>query len=437
MLMVPPNQSALWRDSTGRGRPSAGMALPPCGAGTAGVGCTMDKKLHRILAEAVVRVLRQVFEEGVVADRAVARVLGANPKWGKRDRALVAESVYEMVRWRRRLEVLAGSEDWWAIGGFWWEQQGYARPEWAPWPELQDDFKGARAEVLAGMPRAVKESLGDELDRLGEAELGAQWAVELAAMNQAAPVFLRVNPRRGNMLSVKEELAVAGIALEPVPGCPLGWRVLAGKAVPAMLRESGRFEIQDAGSQQVAPFCQVEPGMRVVDACAGAGGKTLHLAAFLEGKGELWATDVRGRTLETLKIRAARATVKLRTALLSDGFLTKHAGRADRVLVDAPCSGTGTLRRQADLKYRITEASVGEVREVQREVLTRCSPLVKPGGKLIYATCSILTSENEAQAAWFSKEHPDFLLEEETRISPAATGWDGFYMARWRRVERG
>jgi 16S rRNA (cytosine967-C5)-methyltransferase len=107
------------------------------------------------------------------------------------------------------------------------------------------------------------------------------------------------------------------------------------------------------------------------------------------------------------------------------------------VLVDAPCSGSGTLRRQADLKYRISAESVAQIRQVQREVLERCAPVVKPGGKLIYATCSILPSENEAQAAWFSAGHPDFVLEEERRISPAATGWDGFYMARWRRAVTG
>ncbi len=389
--------------------------------------------MHRILAEAVVGVLRQVFEEGMVADRAVGRALGANPKWGKRDRALVAESVYELVRWRRRLAVLAGSEEVWAMAGFWWEQQGFARPEWATWPAEAEEVKAARELALAGMPRAVRESLTDEFDALAAGELGPVWDVELSAMNEAAPVFLRVNPRRGSVASVTAELEAAGVAVEPVAGCPLGLRVAGGRAVPAQLRESGRFEIQDAASQQVAPFCQVEPGMRVVDACAGAGGKTLHLAALMEGKGDLLAMDVEERKLESLKARASRATVKVRTALLSDDVITKMAGQADRVLVDAPCSGSGTLRRQADLKYRITEASLAKVREVQRDVLRRCAPMVRPGGKLVYATCSVLTSENEAQAAWFSSGHPGFVLEEERRISPAASGWDGFYMARWRR----
>ena len=393
----------------------------------------MEKKLHRILAESVVGVLGQVFDDGMVADRAVARAFGANPKWGKRDRALVAESVYEIVRWRRRLAVLAGTDDLSALAGFWWEEQGFARPGWAAWPEWPEAVKAERAAALAGMPRAVRESLPDALDILGEAGLGEQWPVELSALNQAAPVFLRVNPRRGSVASVSAELEAAGVEVELVAGCPLGLRVAGGRAVPAQLRGSGRFEIQDAASQQVAPFCQVERGMRVADACAGAGGKTLHLAALLEGQGDLLAMDVEERKLEALRARAARATMKVRTALISEEILTRNEGLMDRVLVDAPCSGSGTLRRQVDLKYRITAESVARVCGVQREILTRCAPLVRSGGKLVYSTCSIFPSENGEQAAWFSGQYPKFKLEEERLISPAASGWDGFYMARWRR----
>jgi 16S rRNA (cytosine967-C5)-methyltransferase len=393
----------------------------------------MEKKLHRILADAAVAVVRSVFEEGMVADRAVARALGAHPKWGKRDRSLVAETVYEVVRGRRRLEVLAGSGDWWALCGCWWESQGFARPEWATWPVVTPEEREAREAALAEMPQAVRFSLSDEFDAMGAAALGDCWEMELAALNQAAPVFLRVNPRRGNVASVLAELEAAGVEAVAVPGTDFGLQVTGSRAVPAMLRESGRFEIQDAASQQVAPFCQVEPGMRVVDACAGAGGKTLHLAALMEGKGDLLAMDVVERKLETLKNRAARATVKIRTALNDKGSRAAMAGQADRVLVDAPCSGSGTLRRQADLKYRITAESVAAVVAVQRTVLSEAAAMVKPGGKLVYATCSILPVENAEQAAWFTGAVPGFVFEEERRISPAETGWDGFYMARWRR----
>lgn len=219
-------------------------------------------------------------------------------------------------------------------------------------------------------------------------------------------------------------------------GAPLALRVEEGKTLPARLKESGRFEIQDAGSQQVAPFLQAEPGHRVVDACAGAGGKTLHLAALMNGKGELRALDVDGRKLAALKSRAAAAGVKVWTAQASPDVAAPLSGWADRVLIDAPCSGSGTLRRQPDLKYRITAESIDQTRALQRELLREYSPLVRPGGKLVYATCSVFPGENEAQAAWFSAQAADFIMEDERRISPAETGWDGFYMARWRRTEQ-
>jgi 16S rRNA (cytosine967-C5)-methyltransferase len=137
--------------------------------------------------------------------------------------------------------------------------------------------------------------------------------------------------------------------------------------------------------------------------------------------------------LAALASRAARAGVKVRTTLISPDIMSQLQHRADRVLVDAPCTGSGTLRRQADLKYRITADGLRQKQEIQRELLAQFAELVRPGGKLVYATCSILPGENEKQAGWFSAQRPDFTMEEERRISPALTGWDGFYMARWTR----
>lgn len=394
----------------------------------------MEKKLHRMLAEAVTGTLRAVFEEGEVADRAVARVLGKHPQWGKRDRQFVAESVYEITRWKRRLEVLADSTDWWTVAGYWWKSQGYIRPEWAVWPEPEADLLQKREMELERSPRAIRLSLADGLDALGEEELGPDWEKEMMAMNQAAPVFLRINPARGTPASVSAALGLAGIEVEPVPGCPLGLKVLPGKVVSPALRRSGLFEIQDAASQQVAPFCGVIPGMKVVDACAGAGGKTLHLGALLEGKGKLLAMDIEPRKLERLQERAKVAGIPVETRVADPAGSQEMKGWADRVLVDAPCSGSGTLRRQADLKYRITRQSVTDIREVQRQILSQAAAWVKEGGKLIYSTCSIFPSENQEQAAWFSQTHPEFHFDEERIISPAASGWDGFYMARWQRL---
>lgn len=387
----------------------------------------MIKKIHRILAESCVQTLDAIFRGGMVADRAVAQALGSHPKWGSRDRAFVAETVYEVVRWRRRLAFLAGTEDLWALAGMQWALRKYPRPEWASWPAVAEDVREER------MPGCVRESVSDELDALGQTQLGTQWESELTALNQPAPIFLRVNPLRSSHSAVKAELAKHGLAAAEVAGAPLALRVESGKSIPARLKDSGLFEIQDAASQQVAPFLQVEPGHCVVDACAGAGGKTLHLGCLMNGRGMLYALDVKEPRLAVLEKRAVRAGVKVQASLVTPEILTKLEARADRVLIDAPCSGSGTFRRQPDLKYRITAESLKQTQELQRELLMQFSKLVRPGGKLVYATCSILPGENETQAAWFQGQCPNFALEEERRISPAATGWDGFYMARWFR----
>jgi 16S rRNA (cytosine967-C5)-methyltransferase len=391
-------------------------------------------KIHRLLAKACVETLEAVFRDGIVADRAVARVLGSQPGWGSRDRGFVAETIYEVVRWRRRLALLAGSDDFWSLAGMQWALKDFPRPEWARWAEVPESVREERVLSLTDAPRAVRESVSDELDALCASELGSQWDVELAALNQAAPVFLRINPLRSSLKAAEEELASHGLSAVEVAGAPLALKVEGGRSIPAGLKNSGRMEIQDAGSQQVAPFLQVEPGHRVVDACAGTGGKTLHLAALMEGRGDLRALDVDEARLSTLEARAKRAGVKVKTAKITPGVLTKLDAWADRVLIDAPCSGSGTLRRQADLKYRITPEWVAQTQALQRALLAKFSRLVQPGGKLVYATCSILPSENEKQAEWFSKEHPAFTFDGECRISPAATGWDGFYMARWTRT---
>lgn len=397
----------------------------------------MGKRIHRLLAEACVETLEAIFDRDMVADRAVGRVLGAHPKWGSRDRGFVAGTVYEVVRWRRRLAVRAGAgeTDWWALCGAQWKAGEFDRPDWAAWPEISAEDWEERGNALKSASREVRQSVSPELDAIGCADLGGEWEKELSALNRPASVFLRVNQMRVKSANVQAELAGIGIETAPVPGTVSGLEITNNKSVSAKLREGGHFEIQDAGSQQVAPFLLVEPGQKVVDACAGAGGKTLHLAALLAGKGELRAMDVEPGKLAILRQRAARAGAKVWTSPVSDKVLSGMDGWADRVLVDAPCSGSGTLRRQADLKYRITAETLAAVMATQREVLRTYSKLVRPGGRLVYATCSVLPSENQAQAAWFSREFPHFVFEEERVISPAATGWDGFYMARWQRRE--
>ena len=393
------------------------------------------KRLHHHLAEACILTLEEILSGREAADRAVGAALGSHPKWGSRDRAFFASTVYETVRWRRRLEFLAGVNEpapAQVAAGLHWQLAGYARPPWAEWPEVPDHVLTERTALLAAGPRAVRESIPDALDTLASAALGPAWDAELAALNQPAPVFLRIHPQRTTLAKTITALAAAGVSAEPVPGAPLALRVTAGRVSPR-LAQTGDFEIQDAGSQQVAPFLQPEPGQTVLDICAGAGGKTLHLVALMENRGELHAFDTASHKLKTLRLRAERAGVKVKTNLAEPEVLSRFMGEADRVLVDAPCSGTGTLRRHPDLKYHVTAESLEEVTTLQRQILHRAARTVRDGGRLVYATCSLLPAENEAQAAWFTAEYPEFTFEEERRLSPAATGWDGFYMARWVR----
>lgn len=399
----------------------------------------MNLRLHRHLAEACILTLGEVLAGQTAADRAVGAALGSHPKWGSRDRAFFAETIYETIRWRRRLEHLldhrsddAASPR--SLAAIQWRLRGYARPDWADrdWPEIPDHILEERKTTLTTAPRAVRESVSDELDALAFTALGPAWETELPALNRPAPVFLRIHPQRTTLEKTIRALTDAGITAVPVPGAPLALRVEHGRVSPR-LAQTGDFEIQDAGSQQVAPFLQPQPGHTVLDLCAGAGGKTLHLAALTENRGELHAFDTAPDKLKTLRLRAARADVKLKTHEASPDVLSRFFGEADRVLVDAPCTGTGTLRRHPDLKYQVTRASLAETITLQQQILTRAARTVKNGGKLVYATCSLLPAENEEQAAWFTAEHPEFQFEEERRISPAATGWDGFYMARWVR----
>jgi 16S rRNA (cytosine967-C5)-methyltransferase len=378
--------------------------------------------------------LESLFSGATASDRAVGAALGAHPKWGARDRAFFADTVYETVRWRRRLEYLSGRKEVRSLAAMHWTLRGYTRPDWADWPDISAEELEERKASLTTAPRAVRESVSDELDAMGLAALGPGWDRELTALNEQAPVFLRINPLVTTLEKTIRALAEAGVTARPVTGAPMALQVEQGRVSPK-LAQAGQFEIQDAGSQQVAPFLQVEPGQIVLDLCAGAGGKTLHLAALMQNRGELHAFDTAPGKLTTLRLRADRTGIRVRTHPAEPEVISRFHTEAHRVLVDAPCTGTGTLRRHPDIKYRVTAASLAETAALQRLILTRAARAVRPGGKLVYATCSLLPAENEEQSAWFTAAHPDFRFEEESRISPAATGWDGFYMARWRRGE--
>jgi 16S rRNA (cytosine967-C5)-methyltransferase len=381
-----------------------------------------------MLAESAAGVLAEVFNHGRVLDRELDGLFRANPKWGKRDRGFVAETAYEVTRWRRTLAFLAGDESIAALCAAQWIRSGFEVPDW--WPSHPTEVAAREAE-LSSQPRAIRESIPDWLDELGERELGEVWDKEVTALNRRAPVFLRVNRLRIEVGEAIAWLGSHGIEATRVSGTADGLMLPVGKTLPKPLAAEGLVEIQDAGSQRIAPLLYVEPGMRVIDACAGAGGKTLHLAALMQGRGEIVAMDISAAKLSELRRRASRAGTRIiRTETWREDTLKRYAGWADRVLIDAPCSGLGTLRRQPDLKWRLTAPSLEKTKRLQRRMLDHYPELLRAGGKFVYATCSVLPSENGGQLRHLLERDPRRGIESEVTVSPADTGWDGFYAAR-------
>ncbi|MDZ7871021.1 MAG: RsmB/NOP family class I SAM-dependent RNA methyltransferase [Rheinheimera sp.] len=286
------------------------------------------------------------------------------------------------------------------------------------------------------LPAALQDGCPAWLEQIGLAELGSAWPVERAALAQAAPRFVRINSLKTSREALQRALVQAGIQSKTVEGVDSALEITSdGALFQTEAFKQGWFEQQDAGSQLIAAALPVKPGSRVIDACAGAGGKTLALAARMQAKGRLLAMDVEQWKLDNLQQRANRAgAANIETRLISSSKTIKRlAGKADFVLLDVPCSGSGVLRRNPDAKWR-APMRLAELRVLQQDILQRYSKMLCVGGELVYATCSIFPSENRAQIDAFLASRPDFQLLSEQNISPAATGFDGFYAAHLRRI---
>ncbi len=357
-----------------------------------------------------------------------------NPKWGKRDRAFVAETTYEIVRWRRLLEFGAQNEDLWALLAAQLVKSGHDLPDWEEFWSF--DALQIRARLQTPhLPRAIRESIPDWLETLGQNQLGACWEREISALNEEAPVVLRANTLKISRDELKARLEFKDILTDAIEGLPDALQLRERRSISHnSLYQEGYFEFQDAASQLVAPFLGAKSGMKILDACAGAGGKSLHLAALIENRGHIVSCDVEGEKLIELRRRASRNGVSCLETVSPDK-LQSRPQPFERILIDAPCSGSGTLRRQPDLKWRFSPDFLSQIEAKQREILEFYAPMLQNGGALVYATCSIFPSENERQIEWFLGHNSAFELEEQRVISPAATGFDGFFMARMRRVK--
>lgn len=393
----------------------------------------LPMKLHNNTIRGVHTALEAIFEEGQYADKVIERTLKSNPKWGARDRSFIAETTYEMVRWWRLINHLSPSKDYWDLFGTYWLMQGNPLPEWEEFARINPDKLKGKYESI--QDPALLESIPEWLQKLGTAELGEKWTSEIHALNEEAEVVLRVNTLKTTREKLKNQLAADGINTYIVKGYPDALILEERQNVfrhPAF--KEGLFEVQDASSQLVAAALAVEPGMRVIDACAGAGGKALHLAALMENKGKILAMDVEDWKLQQAKLRARRGGVSILEPKPIDGTKTikRLKESADRLLLDVPCSGLGVLRRNPDTKWKLSLDSIEKVRQTQQEILQSYPTMLKPGGQMVYATCSILPSENELQVQKFleSEAGKNFELIEDKKVLAQESGFDGFYIAR-------
>ena len=392
------------------------------------------------------------------ADEILSRYFRNHRALGQQERAFVAETVFAVLRRKRSLEAAAGSgEPRLLVAAALVRVLGFSGRALSG---LFDDDLIARLRAARSdnQPAAVRAELPDWLWlRLAGAH-GEEEALRIAqALANPAPLDLRVNLGRAGREEVLARLEADGLQARATPYSPAGVR-LAGK--PAINRhplfKEGLVEVQDEGSQLIAWLLGPRRGEMIADYCAGAGGKTLAAAALMRGTGRIYAFDTSPKRLASLAPRAARAGITNVHAVVlaagQDARVKRLAGKLDRVLVDAPCSGFGTLRRNPELKWRYGPGAVAELVEKQQRILTAASRLVKPGGRLVYATCSLLEEENEAVAAVFGAAQPEFqplscakVLEgqrialdtgEYLKLSPHRHGTDAFFAATFERRKR-
>ncbi|HSE78006.1 MAG TPA: RsmB/NOP family class I SAM-dependent RNA methyltransferase [Alphaproteobacteria bacterium] len=431
---------------------------------------------------AAIEILDLIAAEAAPADTVAGAYFRARRYIGGKDRPAIAALAYAVLRHRAQL-------DWWLAR----TREGAGRGPFAPdarqrvltWLAIGErweaeriaaSFDGAKFRPPALGPREVSlvgALVGRTLDHPEqpdwvrfnlpqwlEAKLrqrfGADFNREAAALAQAAPLDLRINPLKTDRSAMLQRLAAVGLRVAPTPISPLGIRV-EGRPTLGSLAEfqDGLIEVQDEGSQIAALLVDAKAGMRVCDFCAGAGGKTLALAAMMANKGHVVACDVSERRLEGATRRLRRAGVfNVERRNLSgerDPWVKRHAASFDRVLIDAPCTGAGTWRRNPDAKWTMTPDDLDQLIDLQRRILDSAARLVRPGGRLVYVTCSLLAEENERQAEWLLERMPEFIhvpvgevwartldapcptAEPYLHLTPARNGTDGFFVAVFER----
>lgn len=394
------------------------------------------------ITPAIIDTLRVVFWQNVYATKAIERTLKLHPEWEDIKRAVFSDTMHDLIRWWRSLWYIIDKEP----SADEKELQMliiiYRFSKKGELSALQNKKDFDATQLLQRIKttkslRALRESIPDWLDALGEKELGIRWDTTLSALNKKPELVIRANNLKTTPKDLLVILRKEGVIAEPIDGNPdalfIKEKINVFK-LPSF--NAGLFEVQDAASQMVSRILGPRPGMRVVDACAGEGSKTLHLAALLQNKGKIIAMDTQEWRLRELRKRATKAggdTIETRLITSSKAY-KRINGTADRLLLDVPCSGLGTLRRNPDIRWKLTPTDLDRLRNLQQDLLEKYCPLLKPQGHMVYSVCSILPSEGEEQIQRFLKNHRDYRLLDEKRYWTDIDRTDGFYIARLQRT---
>jgi 16S rRNA (cytosine967-C5)-methyltransferase len=400
------------------------------------------KEILQGLQPDIFQTLRTVFWEDTFATKAIQRTLKNHQDWDDTKKEVFSDTVYNIVRWWRAL---------------WFIIEKEPTPEESQLQRLITVFLLTKRGALSALQkkrgldanqvlqrvtitkntRALRESIPDWLDQQGEHELGDRWNSLIASLNATPSLDIRVNTLKTTKKELIALLHREGLTAQPIEWSPDALRITEKTNVFALPSfRNGLFEVQDAASQMVSRLLDPQPGMRVIDACAGEGSKTLHCAALMKNKGKIIALDTQEWRLKQLRKRATKAGVDtIEPRLITSSKIHKRLdGTADRLLLDVPCSGVGTLRRNPDIKWKLTPEDFKRLKNLQQDLLEKYYTMLKPTGRLIYSVCSIFPSEGEQHINRFLANHQDFSLQSEKRYWPDTDGADGFYIASLERT---
>ena len=398
-------------------------------------------KIPISIFESLPNVLLEIIKNRKAPDRALDFEFKNHKKWGSRDRRFFAETIYECVRHFRKFWVLSGltpnlNQKHVQVDDLQKVLKCYFQDRH---PDLVTPY-AIEIPSFSGELRPIdKTSYSNWFYDLGASELGDKWAQVSGDLNQPPPVFLRTNTLKVDRSKLQSLLLAEGHETEIVEESPVALRLKNRKSLSSTQAfQSGFFEIQDLSSQKVAEFLNPQAGEEIVDACAGGGGKTLHLASLTKNKASILAMDIYHAKLVRLLARAERAGAKSIRAqtIESANIIQKLENHADALLLDVPCSGSGVIRRHPETKWQFQQDDWLKIQKTQDQILQEYCKIVKPGGRMVFSTCSIFPSENEKKLHQFLSNHSEWSLESKQTLYPIENGGDGFFMAKLHKASR-